>query len=164
MASGLQITPTGIAISSTGMIVGVDGSVCCCAGGCPPYDEGAQSSSYSISIPSLDDCLTCKPATIEPSWDGSFIDVGTSGARQSNADDDDYTYQIGGFVMRVASIGYVSPLAGSHCWLLAIICRRLLGSVDIAMWQGYKDSGTTFAGTYTYDSGCSSGPATITVT
>lgn len=30
MASGLQITPTGIAVSATGMIVAVDGAACCC--------------------------------------------------------------------------------------------------------------------------------------
>jgi hypothetical protein len=141
-------------------------SITCDSGGGSPcectYPTGL-SATYTVSgFGALSTCSGCDAST-DPPWPGTMYNVG-SGCIWWALDDDFDPFSINGHSLEISFTQLRLNGVASPCrWELVISCGSLVNPSKI-LWLGYKTTGLTPVGTYTFSSSeCGNTTPTMTV-
>jgi hypothetical protein len=135
---------------------GGGGAPCACA-----WPAGL-SATYTVSgFGSLGTCPDCDPDTTDPAWDGTLNHIG-GGCVWWAADSSFDPLSINGAMLDITYTQVVLNTTACR-WELYIACGSVINPTQ-TMWSGYKTTGSTPAGTYSFvSSDCGNTTPTMTV-
>lgn len=142
-------------------------STCCCSSGAPcacAWPTGLNAVYTVAGTASIGTCPLCDPDTTDPAWDGTFNHIG--GACVWWAADASFDpLSINGVMLDFTYTQILLKTTVPCRWEMYIACGSNTNPTQ-TMWRGIKTTGSTPAGTYTFQgSDCgNTGPATLNVT